>query len=485
MNKRLQEKIKKLPKTSGVYIYRDKDKRIIYVGKAVNLKNRVSSYFIGEKDPLRFHSGQAKTKKLVSNIADLNYMETESEIGAIILESELIKRYKPKFNIDLKDDKNFLYLKIPKEDFPLPALVRNPADDKAAYLGPFIDAVALRRVLKMLRKIFPFRSAGDLTAKKPCLYYHMGQCPGVCIGKISKQDYAKNIKGMVAFFEGKSKKLEKEFEKKMKKASRNNDFEMAAVYRDKMLDLNKINKIHFLKEEDFGKLDNALHGLKRFGLKDIPKWIECFDISNIQGKEAVGSMVVFVGGMPAKDKYRKFKIKILKEPNDVAMMGEMLERRLWNAKRMRKGWGNLPDLIVLDGGKGQLSKVLEILKSFELDIPTIGLAKKNEEIWFRSQRSEVGDRRYERIILNRNSETLYLLQRLRDEAHRFAIQYFRNLHQKVSKGSLLDDISGLCPKTKKKLINKFGSISGIKSASLEELEGTVCEKLAKRIKEIL
>lgn len=477
MGKKIKEKIKKLPKTSGVYIFRDKDKRIIYVGKAVSLKNRVSSYFTYEKD--------IKTEKLVLNIHDLNYLKTESEIGAIILESELIKRYKPKFNIELKDDKNFVYLKMPKEDFPLPVLVRNPADDKATYLGPFIDALVLRRVIKMLRKIFPFRSAGDITAKRPCLYYHLGQCPGVCVGKISKKDYAKNMKGIVAFFEGKSKKLEKEFEKEMKKASKSGDFETAAIYRDKMLDLRKINRMHFLKEEDFGKLDKALHGLKRFGLKNIPKRIECFDISNIQGKEAVGSMVVFENGLPTKAEYRKFKIKILKEPNDVAMMGEMLERRFANAKKMRRGWDKLPDLVVLDGGNGQLGKVLEVLKSFDIDIPVIGIAKKNEEIFMRVWNPRVKAFSFQKTILPKSSETLYLLQRLRDEAHRFAIQYFRNLHQKVSRGSALDDISGLGPKTKRKLINRFGSISGIRSASVGELEEAVGEKLAKKIKEIL
>ncbi|MCL5093746.1 MAG: excinuclease ABC subunit UvrC [Patescibacteria group bacterium] len=486
MNTTLAKKIKILPKTSGVYLYRDKNKRIIYVGKAVNLKSRVSSYFQKTLNYL------PKTVQLIKEIESLEWIETESEVGALLLESELIKRYQPKFNVEWRDNKNYLFLKIPKEDFPMPGFVRYPSDDKATYFGPYIDATAVRQVLKLLRKSFPFRSKGDLKAKKACLYYHLRQCPGVCIEAISKSDYQKNIRKIIQFFEGKSEKMKKEFEKEMKKAAREKNFEKAAYFRNVIFNLERIDQIHILKKEDFSKTDHALYGLqKELGLKKVPRRIECYDISNIQGKYAVGSMVVFENGLPAKENYRKFKVKKIKGPDDPAMIGEIIKRRF------EKDW-ELPQLIVVDGGKLDPLERKNEFKGLKINIPLIGLAKRFEEIYTviptkvegslgKFTLSEVewardDNPRFKKIILPKNSESLYLLQRIRDEAHRFAITYFRETHKKEARKSGLDDISGIGPKTKKKLLKEFGSIVKIKEASESKIAKIIGEKKAKIIK---
>lgn len=482
----LKGKLKNLPKKSGVYFFRNRERKIIYVGKAVNLKNRVGSYF------QRVEDKDIKTRKLVSNILDVEWVETNSEIGALILESEMIKRYKPKYNIELKDDKNFVYLKIPKEDFPLPTVVRDAATDKDYFIGPFTDARAVRRVLKSLRKIFPYRSPGDLTAKKPCFYFHLGQCPGVCIGKINKTDYNKNIRGIKSFFEGKSEILARNLKKEMLKHSKNKDFEKAANIRDQIKDLENIGRLKVLEEEDFGKADKALLYLqKKLNLENVPSRIECYDISNIQGQEAVGSMIVFKDGFPSRDSYRKFKIAGLNEPNDYAMLEEVLTRRFRKTKQLghlrgeKNSWDNLPDLIIIDGGKGQLGVGIKVLRDFNIVIPTISLAKKNEEVFQKIWDDTFKSFKIKKINIQDNSEASYLLQRMRDEAHRFAITYFRNLHQKNIKKSVLDEIAGIGPKTKKKLIRQFGSIAGIKGATKDDLEKLIGKKLAVKIKEEL
>lgn len=477
MNANLKEKIKNLPKTPGVYLYRNKEGRVIYVGKAVNLKARVSSYFTGIPDSL-------KTEQLIKNIASLEHLTVESEVQALLLESELVKRYKPKYNIELKDDKNYLFLKIPKEDFPLPEFVRSP-NEEGEFIGPFTDARTVREMLKILRRVYPYRSKGDLKAKKACFYYHLGQCPGVCINVISRKDYAKNIRRIKNYFEGKGGKLEKELAMEMKKLAKEEHYEEAAQRRDKIYLLKKIKTLHIKDYHDIGsKEDKALIELEtRLSLKEPPRRIECFDISNIQGVNAVGSMVVFLNGVAARKEYRKFKIRGVKGANDPAMMGEVVYRRVKSIEHREKS--EKPDLIVIDGGKGQLSAVREVLVEAGVDIPMIGLAKKEEEIYFIKQLTINNKQSFGKIVLPRESEALYLLQRVRDEAHRFAITYFRGIHREQSKKSVLDEIPGIGPKTKKKILRHFGSVKKLKEAEEQEVEVVLGEKLARIIKERL
>lgn len=471
----VQEKLKTLPKEPGVYLYRNKSGRIIYVGKAVNLKNRVSSYFIGEHD--------IKTEELVRNIADFEWIITGSEIEALILEAELIKRYKPKFNIDLKDDKNYCYIKITKEDYPRISVVRQVVDDKAEYLGPFVDAAVVRSALKYLRKIFPYCTC-SLSPDNICLYYHLGLCRGHGAKYISPKDYQANIRGLVSFLSGKKEEIIKDITKQMKAYSKAREYEKAAEMRNRLQALERIRFEHVIEEKRELQLDKALVGLqKALDLPKIPERIECYDISNIFGRAAVGSMVVFENGIPAKNDYRRFEIKTVKRIDDFAMHQEVARRRFGRLITQNKNdvsFSKIPDLVIIDGGKGQLSSVLEVVKPLNLPTRFVGLAKRFDEIVTMDGAGNFGN-----VILEANSESFFLVQRIRDEAHRFAITYHRNLRSKELTNSTLDSIAGVGPKTKKKLITKFGSIEKIKAAEVTELVKIVGEKLAEKLKENL
>ncbi|MDD3481040.1 MAG: excinuclease ABC subunit UvrC [Patescibacteria group bacterium] len=469
MDKRLKEKVRRLPRSSGVYIYRDKSDRIIYVGKAVNLKNRVSSYFSeAEKDP--------KTEELVRNIVGLETIECGSEFEALVLEADLIKRYKPKYNVRFKDDKNYVYLKITKEDYPRVSVVHQITDSNARYLGPFIDSRAVRAILKVARKIFPYCTC-TLPAGEVCLYYHIGLCPGHDDEHIDKKDYQKNIKGLVKLFSGKTKELEGEFKREMKKAAKEKNFEGAAMYRDRLRYLDRIKRSHFLSDRDLA-VDKGLAELKRaLNLKTIPSKIESFDISNIMGNHAVGSMVVFRNGVASPKDYRRFEIRTVKGANDFAMMSEVVARR-FKKRGQDKAFSDIPDLVILDGGKGQLSAVIQnVIVPDKVKITA--LAKKKEEIFV------IENNTFERVLLSEGSEARYLVQRIRDEAHRFAITYHKKIRDREVYLTSLDNISGVGPKTKKKLLLKFSSVDRIKAASVKELEEIVGKKLARKIKEIL
>ena len=474
MIRKVTKKLKELPKNPGVYIYRDNLRHIIYVGKAVNLKNRVSSYFKSKDlDP--------KTEKLVENISDLEWIICDSEIEALLLESELIKRYKPKYNIDWKDDKNYCYIKITKEDYPRVSVVRQIVDDKSGYLGPYIDAGAVRLSLKTLRKIFPFCTC-FLSPDKICLYYHLGLCKGHGEKYISPQEYKINIDNLISFLKGKKSEVKKRFEKEMKRCSRNKEYEKAAELRDKINALSAVRLGHVIENKRELKTDKALEKLqKALQMRLIPDRIECYDISNIFGRAAVGSMVVFERGVPKKGDYRRFEIKTVKRIDDFAMHKEVLKRRFGRIGHSKdKSFSKIPDLLIIDGGKGQLSAALEILAPLKLNIRVIGLAKKLEEVFFVD---EIG--KFQKIVFPENSESRYLLQRIRDEAHRFAITYHRNLRSKELVSSSLDNIFGIGPKTKKKLIKNFGTLDNIKQAKVEDLCLFVSENVAKRIKEEL
>lgn len=470
LNKKVvQEKLKKLPTTPGVYLYRNEMGRIIYVGKAKNLKNRISSYFVGDHD--------IKTIELVRNIDDLEWIIAGSEIEALILEAELIKRYKPRFNINFKDDKNYCYIKITKEDYPRVSIARQIVDSKDEYLGPFIDAMAVRNSLKYLRKVFPFCTC-SLSGDNICLYYHLGLCKGHGPKYISPKDYQVNIRGLVAFLSGKKDDIIKDLTKQMKTYSKLREFERAAEIRDRLNALNRIRFEHVIEEKRELRLDKALVGLKDvLKLQAIPARIECYDISNIFGRAAVGSMVVFENGVPAKNEYRRFEIKTVKRIDDFAMHQEMAKRRFTNTSAK---FAKIPDLVIIDGGKGQLSSVLEIVKPLGLQTTFVGLAKRFEELVLMDSAGN-----FTIVNLTPNSEEFFLVQRIRDEAHRFAITYHRNLRSKELTSSTLDNIVGIGPKTKKKLITKYGSIDKIKEASFDELTVITGQKIAGKIKENL
>ncbi len=448
----LKEKLKKLPKQPGVYFFKDANGKIIYIGKAAVLKNRVGSYFQNTaKDP--------KTTLLIADISDLDWITVGSEVEALFLESEFIKRYKPKYNIDLRDEKQFLYLKISADEYPVVSYVRRPLDDKADYFGPFTEAVAVRRALKLLRRIFPYVTHETLPARA-CLQAHLGLCPNPEEGKITPAEYKRqSIRPLMMYLRGQQSQLLKQLDKEMKQAAKRHDYETAGRARDQLRDLWALGKQMVFSDKEAFDLskDQALAGLaERLGLTQPPRRIEAYDISHMQGSDNVASMIVFTDGVPDRGQYRKFKMR--RDINDDFLhMREVIARRF--SKVADRDWPK-PDLILIDGGKGQLSAALESMAERGIDIPAIGLAKREEEIIQKDGSV---------IVLPHSSHVLQLLQRVRDEAHRFAVTYHSLLRSKRQTKSLIDDIPGIGPATRQKLIRKFGSIVGIKGAKPEEL----------------
>lgn len=598
----IADKLATLPDNPGVYLMKNQDGTIIYVGKAVNLKNRVRSYF------RTLPPDALKTKALVRNIADFEYIIVDNEVEALVLECNLIKKYRPKYNISLKDDKTYPYLKITKEDYPRVIITRNYIKDGGKYFGPYPSVTVLRETLELLRSIFPFRVCKQrtFTNDRPCLNYQIKRCYAPCCGKISKEDYAQLIAKINDFFDGKHEELLADLTKQMNEAAENLHFEQAARLRDQIRGIERaindqkavlsgnddkdvlglamganevIVQIFFIRagkivgrenyvlhdaidggkaeilaafikqfyldnqfippnilleeelseaeilqtwlsekrggkvqftvpkrgqqkelvdlvvrnaeEELLKKRERALADSERLNdalaelqaalhLPRLPKRIECYDISNTQGTESVASMVVFVDGKAKKDQYRKFRIKTVIGPNDFASMNEVLLRRLGHMDGDVKFAKDNPDLIIVDGGKGQLAFALKALAEMEHnDIPIAGLAKK-EEILFLPNEDEG-------VYLPRDSQALYLVQRIRDEAHRFAITFHRSLRGKRNLASVLDDIPGVGAKRKNALLRHFGSLTKITQATAEEIaevEG-IGEVLAEEIYEYL
>lgn len=409
-----------MPSRSGVYQFLDENNNVIYVGKAIDLRKRVSSYFLSKDLGV-------KTKQLVLNIAYIRVIEVTSEIEAFLLEERLIKKYKPKYNIKLIDGKSFLGLKITiKDKYPKVLLTRKVENDNALYFGPFTSSASLKVVLKLVRKIFPYQSVIN-HGPSLCLYYHLGLCP--CPTVTKNTSYKKNINHLIDFLNGNTKKLVSALEKERDLQSKNEQFELALQIQRKIDAINLITS-PFYKPFEYeenpnlrndviaSQLNELLDILKinKINIKNLLR-IECYDISNISGNFATGSMVVFINGEKSSKDYRKFKIKrnYNNKPNDFAMMQEMLERRL-NHDDWQK-----PSLIIVDGGKGQVSAALETLTKLNFNYPLIGLAKK-QEIIITSKLKE--------IVLPHNSKSLQLLMRIRDEAHRFAINYHRKLRAK-------------------------------------------------------
>ncbi|MBC6004236.1 MAG: excinuclease ABC subunit UvrC [Paeniclostridium sordellii] len=579
----IQEQLKKLPAEPGVYLMKDENDKVIYVGKAISLKNRVRQYFQSSKN----HT--SKVKSMVKNIYKFEYIITDSELEALILECNLIKQYRPKYNVLLRDDKTYPYIKVTlNEDYPRVLKVRQVIKDKAKYFGPYTNTTAVNDTLEIIRNIYPIRTCNIDIEKaiknkvRPCLNKHIKKCVGPCTGEVSKEDYGKMIDEIILFLSGKEEKLIELLKEKMNKCAADFNFEDAAMYRDKIKsledmiqkqkidlgssDLNQdviamarahdeacvqvffirngkiVGREHYILEgvmdssresilssflkqfymaqdyipkeiiiedevEDSFVLEewlsskkgqkviikvpqkgekkslvemvrkNAVEYLEKFsnmnklkyqksigaleelktliGLENIPKRIESFDISNIQGVDSIGSMVVFTDGKKDKKEYRRYKIKTVVGPNDYDSMAEIVERRL--------KYGDLPDLILLDGGKGQVSSVKKVLDKYNVNIPLWGMYKddKHKTKGLISQEKE--------IELDKTSNLYRFVASIQEEVHNYAISYHRSLRNKSLTKSVLDDIQGVGEKRKKALLTHFKNIEEIKTATFEEL----------------
>lgn len=603
--KKFEEQLRTLPKRPGVYIFKDAKGKIIYVGKAAALKNRVRSYFGAT------HSFEPKVRSLVSQIADLEYIVTRTAQEALLLEATLVKRHQPFFNVRLKDDKHYPYLKIDRsEDWPRVEITRRVKSDGARYFGPFASAGSVRRTLDLVKKLFPWRSCTKQitgTDPRPCLEYFIHRCIGPCASLCTKEEYGSVIDQTIMFLEGRTSEITRDLRREMQAASEALEYERAARLRDQINSIDRtterqvmevrdrvdmdvfgiareeqetyvqvffvrkgnvvgrdtfqldgteeetdadvigsfveqfyesaphiparvllpeqIGDQHLVEEwltERRGKnvrvmvpergekkqlvqraMDNARESLQaarsrwladtnkkrlaldqlrdELNLPELPQRIECYDISNIQGTSSVGSMVVFEGGQPKRSEYRRFRIKGVRGANDFASMQEVLRRRFArfaeavqsdggpanarNGKEFDESFGSVPDLIIVDGGKGQVSAAHDAMRNMGVGhIPLAGLAKRFEELFV----VDVS----EPIVLDRTSQALYLVQRIRDEAHRFAITYHRDVRKKAGMQSALDAVPGVGPKRKKALLRKFGSLKAVRESSAEEIAAT-------------
>lgn len=602
----IAEQLRQLPASPGVYLLKDAAGNILYVGKAANLHHRVRSYF-GAGQKL-----SPKLQRMVARVNELDFFVTSSEQEAVILECNLIKRHRPRYNVRLKDDKTFPYLKIDlNDDWPRVHITRRLEENGGRYFGPFASAKSVRQTLKVIKGIFPFRSCSRTitgTDSRACLDYYIHHCLAPCIGVASQEEYDEVIRQVILFLEGKQEIVVRELESKMNKAAEALNFEQAAWLRDQIQAINRViegqriatavrgeqDVIALAGDKDQacvqvffirgGKLigresfvlqgtrseeprqimtsfikqfyssspyippllllqypvedatvienwlqskkgakvhiqvprrgskrqlvnivaENARQGLEQLKIKQLaapaalaaalaeikrelhlprlPSRMEGYDISNIRGTAAVGSMVVFDQGKPKPSHYRRFKIKTVSGADDYAMLHEVLRRRFKRSSdaSATDSWAVLPDLVLIDGGKGQLNAALSAIgESGVKSVPAASLAKENEEI-FIPQRSEP-------IILPRSSPGLQLLQRLRDEAHRFAIGYYQKVHKREAFASVLDTILGIGPRRKRALLKQFGSVQGIRQASEEELAATkgMNQSLARRVRENL
>lgn len=579
----IQEHLKKLPSEPGVYLMKDKYDHIIYVGKAISLKNRVRQYFQSSKN----HT--SKVKSMVKNIYKFEYIITDSELEALILECNLIKRYRPKYNVVLRDDKTYPYIKVTtNEDYPRILKVRRVLKDKAKYFGPYTNITAVNDTLELISSTYPIRSCKidiDKSIKnktRPCLNLHINKCLGPCTGNVSKEEYGKMIEEIIMCLSGKEEKLMELLKEKMNESSMNFRFEEAAVYRDKIKsleemiqkqkidatvsDLNQdvvamarahneacvqvffirngkiVGREHFILEgvmdsprasilssfvkqfyneqeyipkeliiedeiEDSSILEewlsskkgqkvtirvpqkgekkslvemvrkNAVEYLEKFSdmnkrkyeksigaleelkqilnLEKLPIRIEAYDISNIQGVDSIGSMVVYTNAKKDKKEYRRYKIKTVIGPNDYDSMAEIVDRRLKH--------GNLPDLILLDGGKGQVSAVKKVLELNDVDIPLWGMYKDDKH------RTKGLICKEKEIELDKTTNLYRFIASIQEEVHNYAITYHRSLRNKALTKSILDDIQGIGEKRKKSLLNHFKDVDAIKKATMEEL----------------
>lgn len=476
MNTALEKKLKTLPRTPGVYFHKDKTGEIIYVGKAAMLKNRVRQYFQATRDM------DVKTRALVSEIHDTDWVETESEIDALFLESEMVKRYMPRFNILLRDDKSQLFVRIDmKSEWPYVCFTRNPADDGAEYYGPYYNGYAVRKAFRYLRKVFPYYTKSPKENQRPDLDVHLGLSPSPLL---SSDEYKATLRKLVRYLEGGRKVLVRELEKEMRLAARLHDFETAADLRNKLSNLKELQRRIMFGDKKFLDIskDKALSDLTELlNLPKIPVRIEGYDISHMSGTNVVASQVVFINGVSSRSDYRKYKTK-LEHNNDFYNMNETITRRL--SEKNLKAWGT-PDLMLIDGGKGQLDAALTARDSRDVKgVPFIGLAKREEQIVIDHQRSVVSLNKakleelqgyathsdnFTLVNLPHSSHIVKLLQRIRDESHRFAVSYHTVLKRQKQTASNLEEIPGIGPATRRKLIKTFGSLRGVNAATPGDL----------------
>jgi excinuclease ABC subunit C len=515
VNAALENKLKTLPRSSGVYFHKSVTGEIIYVGKAAVLKNRVRQYFQSQRDM------DIKTRALVAEINDTDWVETESEIDALFLESEMVKRYMPRYNILLRDDKSQMFVRIDmKSEWPHVEFTRNPADDGADYYGPYYNGFAVKKALRYLRKIFPYYTKPPKPGERPSLDAHIGLDPRP---GTPSDEYKATLRKLVRYMEGGRKALARELERDMHTAAKLHDFEMAAAYRNKLRDLSELQRRIMFGDKEFLDIskDRALSDLRDLlELKKIPARIEGYDISHMSGTNVVASMVVFTNGVSDRASYRKFKAKI-QQNDDYYNMYETLLRRL--SEKNIKAWGT-PDLLLIDGGKGQLDAALKAVEERGLTIPTISIAKREEEVIVSKSRSNIATGTLAGLIENPipgvavTSENDYyivnlhagqvnagshsknlrgapvhsayndvtkLFQRIRDESHRFAVSYHTVLKRAKQTASSIEDIPGIGPATRRKLIRTFGSLRGVQNATPEQLEAAVGEAKMLLLKQYL
>lgn len=489
---KLQAKLKELPKEPGVYFHKSLSGEIIYVGKAAVLRNRVRQYFQASRnrDP--------KTEALVEEIHDTDWMVVESELEALFLEAEMIRRYMPRYNILLRDDKAMSYIRIDYDsDFPTVSTTRRPLDDGARYFGPYFSTYGVRQALKLLRRIFPFATRRVPGQKRATLHYHLGLDPGLEEGKTSLEAYRKNLRKLITVIQGKRTVIIREVEKDMKRAAKEQRFEDAARLRNQLTALQNLGKQVIFSDKEFLDIskDHALNELVDIlSLPGFPRRIEGYDISHMQGTNVVASMVVFTNGVSDKGEYRKFKTR-KEHNNDFYNMHETICRRL--SEKNVKAWGK-PNLFLIDGGKGQLDAAVRardeqaaLWDEKLAHIPFVGLAKREEQIVIQKDASNVSlnidavhrlggfvSESDDFILVNlpHSTNVVKLLQRIRDESHRFAVSYHSVLKVKRQTASMLDDIPTIGPATRKKLIKTFGSLRGVLQARDWEVQKVIGEK---------
>lgn len=495
MTELLEKRLKELPVRPGVYFHKDKEGRIIYVGKAAVLRNRVRQYFQNSRgrDP--------KTEALVAEISDIDWMCTDSELEALFLEAEMIRRYMPRYNILMRDDKAMSYIRIDYDSsYPTVSTTRRPLDDGARYFGPYSSATAARKGLRLLRRIFPFADRRVNGQKRASLHYHLGLDPGLEENRTSLDDYRANLRKLMAVIQGRRKTIERELERDMKRAAKASDFETAARLRNQLFALQGLGSQVIFSDKEFLDIskDHALSELVNLlSLDKFPRRIEGYDISHQQGSDVVASMVVFTNGVSDKAEYRKFKTKFNRN-DDFYNMRETITRRL--SEKNRKAWG-LPDLVLIDGGKGQLGAAIAGRDAAGCNkIPFIGLAKREEQIVIHQVRSGLTLNKlslqaiggfaaesedYILINLPHSSNLVKLLQRIRDESHRFAVSYHSTLKVKRQTASLLDDVPGIGPATRKKLLKTFGSLRAVAGADETDLAKVIGSSKARNLKQYM
>ncbi len=499
MGSKLEKKLATLPKSPGVYFHKNAKGEILYIGKAANLRSRVRQYFQAGR------AADPKTDILVKEIVDVDWTELETEVDALFIEAELVRRYQPRFNILLRDDKSQLYIRVDyKSDYPTVTFVRRPMDDNAEYFGPYLGSVAIKRALRYLRRAFPYAISRPQNQKRTSLHYHLGLDPGLEEDKTSLEEYRANLRKLMQYLKGNRVALVRDIEKEMKQAARSKDFESAARARNQLFALRELSRQILFSDRELQDVsrDQALVDLANLlGLGKPPKRIEGYDISHIQGSDTTASMVVFNSGVPEKAAYRKFKMRSPGN-DDFGHIFETITRRL--GEQNVKKWG-LANLMLIDGGKGQLSSAITARNNLNYgNLPMIGLAKRFEEIIIHKSQSltaqkdldwnsklmsqgikfsQSGD--FISVILPAEAPLVKLLQRIRDESHRFAVSYHTTLRKHRQTASILDEIPGIGPITRKKLIRALGSMRAVNEASIRQLEATVGKQKAKLINRYL